>query len=77
MNGICCNSTAVTGHLEVTTQGCRRFRCRNRDKRFNERGDGAPNRIFRPSDIIAFVVPCRRRYRLAGGMSFFAKESTP
>ena len=42
----------------------RRFRCRDCGKQFNERSDGVLNRASLPSDIIAFVVFCRLRYRL-------------
>lgn len=45
-------------------QGYRRFRCRDCSRQFNERSGGVPNRTFLPSDIIAFVVFCRLRYRL-------------
>jgi len=48
----------------VTAQGYRRFRCRDCDQQFNERSDGVLNRASLPSDIIAFVVFCRLRYRL-------------
>jgi transposase-like protein len=41
-----------------------RFRCRGCGKQFNERSDGVLNRASLPSDIIAFVVFCRLRYRL-------------
>jgi transposase-like protein len=34
------------------------------DKQFNERSDGGLNRASLPSDIIAFAVFCRLRYRL-------------
>ena len=33
-------------------------------QQFNERSDGVLNRASLPSDIIAFVVFCRLRYRL-------------
>ena len=49
---------------DLTEQGYRRFRCRDCDKQFNERSDGVLNRASLPSDIIAFVVFCRLRYRL-------------
>jgi putative transposase len=48
----------------ITAWGYRRFRCRNCGKQFNERSDGVLNRTCLPSDIIAFVVFCRLRYRL-------------
>jgi putative transposase len=55
---------AVTERSDLTAQGYRRFRCRDCGKQFNERSDGALNRTSLPSDIIAFVVFCRLRYRL-------------
>ncbi len=64
MDCICCGSAAVTERPEVTSQGYRRFRCRDCGKPFNERSDGVLNRTSLPSDIIALVVFCRLRYRL-------------
>jgi len=61
---VCCGSTAVTAHPEVTAQGYRRFRCRDCGKQFNERSGGVLNRTFLPSDIIALVVFRRLAYRL-------------
>jgi hypothetical protein len=55
---------AVTERPDLTARGYRRFRCRDCDKQFNERSDGVLNRASLPSDIIAFVVFCRLRYRL-------------
>ena len=40
------------------------FRCRTCGRQFNERGGGVLNRTCLPSDVIAFVVFCRLRYRL-------------
>ena len=57
-------STAVTERPDLTAQGYHRFRCRDCGKQFNERSDGVLNRASLPSDIIAFVVFCRLRYRL-------------
>jgi putative transposase len=54
----------VTERPELTAHGYRRFRCRDCDQQFNERSDGVLNRASLPSDIIAFVVFCRLRYRL-------------
>ena len=59
-----CRSTAVRHRSERTAQGYRRFRCGDCGKQFNERSDGVLNRASLPSDIIAFVVFCRLRYRL-------------
>ena len=64
MDCVGCSSGAVTERSDLTEQGYRRFRCRDCDKQFNERSDGALNRASLPSDIIAFVVFCRLRYRL-------------
>jgi transposase-like protein len=54
----------VTERPEVTARGYRRFRCRDCGRQFNERSGGVLNRTCLPSDIIAFVVFCRLRYRL-------------
>ncbi len=64
MNCVCCGSTAVTERREVTARGYRRFRCRTCGRQFNERSAGVLNRTCLPSDVIAFVVFCRLRYRL-------------
>jgi putative transposase len=57
-------SGAVTERPDLTAQGNRRFRCRDCGRWFNERSDDVLNRASLPSDIIAFVVFCRLRYRL-------------
>src|SRR5882757_3770447 len=64
MDCLGCSSGAVTERSDLTEQDYRRFRCRDCDKQFNERSDGVLNRTSLPSDIIAFVVFCRLRYRL-------------
>ena len=64
MDCVCCGSAAVTERPEVTARGYRRFRCRDCRRQFNERSRGVLNRTCLPSDIIAFVVFCRLRYRL-------------
>jgi putative transposase len=64
MNCVYCGSEAVTERREVTAQGYRPFRCRECGRQFNERSGGVLNRTCLPSDIIAFVVFCRLRYRL-------------
>jgi len=64
MDCVGCGSGAVSERPDLTAQGYRRFRCRNCDRQFNERTDGVLNRASLPSDIIAFVVFCRLRYRL-------------
>jgi hypothetical protein len=43
----------VTERPILTTQGYRRFRCRDCDKQFNERSAALLNRASLPSDIIA------------------------
>jgi transposase-like protein len=64
MECVGCGSGAVTERPDLTAQGYRRIRCRDCDKQFNKRSDGGLNRASPPSDIIAFVVFCRLRYRL-------------
>ena len=64
MNCVCCGSAAVTERRELTARGYRRFRCRDCGRQSNERSGGALNRTCLPSDVIAFVVFCRLRYRL-------------
>ena len=54
----------MTERPEVTARGYRRFRCRVCGRQFNERSAGVLNRTCLPSDIIAFAVFCRLRYRL-------------
>ncbi|NPD66829.1 IS6 family transposase (plasmid) [Lichenicola cladoniae] len=54
----------MTERPEVTARGYRRLRCRTCGRQFNERSGGVLNRTCLPSDIIAFVVFCRLRYRL-------------
>jgi putative transposase len=64
MNCVCCGSAAVRERREVTARGYRRFRRRHCGRQFNERSGEVLNRTCLPSDIIAFVVFCRLRYRL-------------
>ena len=64
MDCLGCGSAAVTERPDLTAQGYHRFRCRDCGRQFNERSDGVLNRASLPSDIIAFVVFCRLRYRL-------------
>jgi transposase-like protein len=64
MDCVWCQSVAVTERAEVTARGYRRFRCRDCGRQFNERSGGVLNRTSLPSDIIAFVLFCRLRYRL-------------
>ncbi len=64
MNCVCCGSSAESERPEVTARGYRRFRRRDCGRQFNERSGGVLNRTCLPSDVIAFVVFCRLRYRL-------------
>ena len=64
MDCVGCSAMAVTERPDLTAQGYRRFRCRDCGTQFNERSGGVLNRASLPSDIIAFVVFCRLRYRL-------------
>ena len=64
MNCVCCGSAAVTERRELTARGYRRFRCRDCGRQFSERNGGVLNRTCLPSEVIAFVVFCRLRYRL-------------
>ena len=48
----------------MTARGYRRFRCRTCGRQFNERSAGVLNPTCLPTDLIAFVVFCRLRYRL-------------
>ena len=48
----------------MTARGYRRFRCRTCGWQFNKRSGGVLNRDCLPSDVIAFVVFCRRHFRL-------------
>ena len=61
---MCCGSAVVTERPEVTARGYRRLRCRECGRQLNERSTGVLNRTCLPSDIIAFVVFCRLRYKL-------------
>ena len=65
MRCIECGSAAVTERPERTTQGYRRFRCRQCGKQFNERSNTVLNRAQYPSDVIALVV-LWRLYRMTG-----------
>src|ERR1700744_4393884 len=65
MQCIGCGSTAVSERSERTTQGFRRFRCRDCGKQFNERSESLLNRAQYPSDVIALVVLWRLRSKLS------------
>ncbi len=64
MECVRCGSAAVTERRDRTSQGYRRFRCRDCHREFNERSRGILNRAQYPSDVIALVVLWRLRYRL-------------
>ncbi len=55
-----CGDRAARSH----SSRLRRFRCRDCGRQFNERSGGVLNRTYLPSDVIAFVMFCRLRYRL-------------
>ena len=59
-----CGFAAAAERPERTARGCRRFRCRDCGKQFNERSGGLLNRTQHTSDVIALVVLWRLRYRL-------------
>src|SRR5690349_19289756 len=65
MRCIGCSSAAVTERPERTSQGYRRFHCRQCGKQFNERSGTVLNRAQYPSDVIALVVLWRLRYKLS------------
>ena len=64
MKSVCCGLEAVTARPDVTMRGYRCVRCRTCGRQLNERSGGVLNRTCLPSDVIAFVVFCRLRYRL-------------
>jgi putative transposase len=64
MDCVDCGSAASSERRDRTVQGCRRFRCRDCGRQFNERSGGVLNRTQYPSDVIALVVLWRLRYRL-------------
>src|SRR3954467_1835626 len=64
MDCVACGSGAGAERPGGTAQGCRRFRCRDCGKQFNERSGTLLNHTQYPSDVIALVVLWRLRYRL-------------
>jgi putative transposase len=64
MDCLGCVSAGVTERPDLTARGYPRFQCRDCGEQFNERSDGVLNRASLWSDIVAFVVFCRLRYRL-------------
>jgi len=65
MRCIGCSSAAVSERPGRTSQGYRRFRCRQCGKQYNERTGTVLNRAQYPSDVIALVVLWRLRYKLS------------
>jgi hypothetical protein len=61
---VACGSSAVMERLDCTARSYRRFRCRECGKQYNERSGSPLNQTQYPSDVIAFVVLWRLRYRL-------------
>jgi putative transposase len=59
-----CGSSAIRERPERTAQGYRRFRCQC-GKQFNERSSDVLNKAQYPSDVTAFVVLWRLRYKLS------------
>jgi len=59
-----CGSSAIRERPERTTQSYRRFRCQC-GKQFNERSSDVLNKAQYPSDVTAFVVLWRLRYKLS------------
>ncbi len=57
-----CGSAALAERPKRTARGCRRFRCRDCGRQFNERSAGLLNRAQYPSDVVALVVLWRLRY---------------
>jgi transposase-like protein len=64
MDCAACGSSGVAERPDRTARGCRRFRCRDCDKQYNERSGTLLNHTRYPSDVIALVVLWRLRYRL-------------
>jgi transposase-like protein len=65
MNCPHCHSSSTTEQAGRTAQGCRRFRCRECGRRFNERTGTVLNHVQFPTDIVFLVVFCRLRYKLS------------
>lgn len=65
MECVACGGAVISDLPKRTAQGCRRFRCRDCGKQFNERSGGSLNRTRYPPDVIALAVFWRRRYKLS------------
>lgn len=59
-----CHSTATTERSDRTAHGCRRFRCRECGRQFNERTGSALNRLPVPTDVVFLIVLWRLRRKL-------------
>jgi putative transposase len=77
MRCIGCGSIAVSERSERTTQGYRRFRCRDCGKQFNECSESLLNRTQYPSDVIALVVLWQLRYRVGARIGSGAIRRCP
>src|SRR5690349_13693367 len=60
-----CQSASTTEQEGRTAHGYRRFRCRDCERRYNERTGTVLNRVEVPSDIVFLVVFWRLRYKLS------------
>ena len=60
-----CQSASTTEQEGRTAHGYRRFRCRDCERRYNERTGTVLNRVQVPSDLVFLVVFWRLRYKLS------------
>ena len=60
-----CRSTATTSRPRRREFGCRRFRCRSCQRRFNERTGTPFNDLQYPTDIVLVTALWRLRYKLS------------
>ena len=65
MNCPHCQSSSTSEQEGRTVHGFRRFRCRDRGRRYNERTGTVLNRVQVPTDIVFLVVFWRLRYKLS------------
>src|SRR4051794_33520555 len=65
MNCPHCQSSSTTEREGRTVHGFRRFRCRDCERRYNERTGTVLNRVQVPTDIVFLVVFWRLRYKLS------------
>ena len=59
-----CLSTSTSKRKHRTSLGYRTFRCRDGDRRFNERSGSPFNDLQFPTDIVFLAVLWRLRYKL-------------